>query len=113
MSDGNLIDITTPVQIAEGSAERGPFHGDQGTKCKEVDQEEEKMVGVGIVFDEEREGLVVAQLVPGSGASLCGNILVCGLFVRCLACILLSTSGPTPAAFICQLVCISISHARP
>lgn len=101
MSDGNLIDIITPVpqQIAEGSAEGGPLHGDQGAKCKEVDQEEEKMVGVGIVFDEEREGLVVAQLVPGSGASLCGNILVRGLFVRCFACILLSPSGLTPATF--------------
>jgi hypothetical protein len=42
-----------------------------------VEKSDEEVVGVGIVFDEETEGhLVVAQLVPGSGAFQCGKILV-------------------------------------
>ena len=36
---------------------------------------EEKVVGVGIVFDDGATGLMVESLVPGSGADVCGDVL--------------------------------------
>jgi hypothetical protein len=36
---------------------------------------DQKMVGVGIVFDEDAKSLVVESLVPGSGADACGSVL--------------------------------------
>jgi len=34
-----------------------------------------KVVGVGIVFDDDAKGLIVESLVPGSGADACGDVL--------------------------------------
>ena len=36
---------------------------------------EKKVVGVGIVFDDDATGLIVESLVPGSGADACGDVL--------------------------------------
>ena len=38
--------------------------------------DDEKIVGVGIVFVDGADGLVVESLVPGSGAAACGDVLV-------------------------------------
>jgi hypothetical protein len=36
---------------------------------------EQKIVGVGIVFDDAAKGLVIESLVPGGGAEVCGDVL--------------------------------------
>ena len=38
--------------------------------------DDQKIVGVGIVFVDGADGLVVESLVPGSGAAACGDVLV-------------------------------------
>jgi hypothetical protein len=51
--------------------------GAKGSDQAAAEKCDEEVVGVGIVFDEEAEGqLIVAQLVPGSGAFQCGKIFV-------------------------------------
>ena len=42
---------------------------------EDVRRPDQKMVGVGIVFDEDAKSLVVESLVPGSGADACGDVL--------------------------------------